>query len=174
MIVVARIGAAHGLKGEVRVKAFTGLPEGIAAYGPLSAADGRVFEIETLRPAAGKSGDMLVVRFKGVADRNAAEALNGVELFIPRERLPAPEADEFYHADLIGLAAVTSSGEELGTVVRVENFGAGDLLELAPRRGKTLLIPFTHAVVPEVDLAGKRLVVNPPPGLLDKEGEDEP
>jgi 16S rRNA processing protein RimM len=172
MIVVARIGAAHGLKGEVRVKAFTGSPEDISAYGPLSTADGRTFVVETLRPAAGKSADMLVVRLKGVADRNAAEALNGVELFIPRERLPAPEADEFYHADLIGLGAVTSGGEQLGTVVRVENYGAGDLLEVAPRRGKTLLVPFTRAIVPEVDLAARRIVIDPPPGLLD-DAEDE-
>lgn len=173
MIVVARIGAAHGLKGEVRVKAFTGSPADIAAYGPLTAADGRTFEVTALRPAAGTSADMLVVHFKGVADRNAAEALNGVELFIPRERLPKPEADEFYHADLIGLTAVTSAGEELGTVVRVENYGAGDLLEVAPRRGKTSLIPFTRAVVPEVDLTGKRVVVDPPPGLLTEEDEDK-
>lgn len=172
-VLVGRIGAAHGIRGEVRVKAFTGNAGDLAAYGELRSADGRVFAIEAARPAAGTSPDMLVVRFTGIATRNAAEALNGVELFVPRERLGGTEADEYFHADLIGLAAVTIAGETLGTVIRVENYGAGDLLEVAPRRGETLLVPFTKAVVPVVDLAGGRVVVDPPPGLLDDGGDSE-
>ena len=98
---------------------------------------------------------MLVVRFKGITDRNQAEALNGLELSIPRDRLPPPAEDEYYHADLIGLAAITLSGETLGTVIAVHNYGAGDLLEVAPSRGETLLVPFTREVVPEVVSAGR-------------------
>lgn len=174
MVLVARVGAAHGIKGEVRVKPLTADPHAITAYGPLEAADGRRFEIAAARPAAGTSPDMLVVRFKGIATRNEAEALNGTELFVARERLPEAGADEFYHADLIGLAAVTTAGETLGTVVGVPNYGAGDLLEIAPSRGPSLLVPFTRAVVPEVDLAANRVVIAPPPGLLeDADDEDE-
>jgi 16S rRNA processing protein RimM len=175
-ILVARIGAPHGLKGEVRVKALTADPLSLKDYSPLLAGDGRLFHVETARPA-GASPDVLIVRFRGIGDRNAAESLNGSELFIPRGRLPAPaDEDEFYHADLIGLAATTVAGEDLGTVVAVHNFGAGDIVEIAPRRGPTLLVPFTRAVVPVVDIAGGRLLVDPPPGLLDEaqpeEGED--
>jgi 16S rRNA processing protein RimM len=175
-VLVARIGAAHGLKGEVRVKALTADPLSIRDYSPLADRDGRLFHVDAARPA-GASPDMLIVRFRGVGDRSGAEALNGTELFISRDRLPEPaDEDEFYHADLIGLAAATISGAELGTVVAVHNFGAGDILEVAPRRGPTLLIPFTRTVVPAVDLEAKRLVVDPPPGLLDEakpeEGED--
>jgi 16S rRNA processing protein RimM len=165
---VARIGAAHGIKGEVRVKSFTAEPLALAAYGPLEAADGRRFTITAARPA-GASPDMLVVRFQGIADRNAAEALNGLELTVPRERLPEPDEDEFYHADLIGLDAVTPSGAPLGTVVAVPNYGAGDLLEIAPPRGPSLLIPFTRAAVPEIDLSARRVTVDPPAEV----GEDE-
>jgi 16S rRNA processing protein RimM len=172
MVLVGRIGAAHGIRGEVRVKAYAEDPAGLARYSPLASADGRAFAIDAVRPAAGGSPDMLVVHFTGIDTRNAAEALNGTELFVPRDRLGATEADEYFHADLIGLAAVTIAGLPLGIVVRVQNFGAGDLLEVAPRRGETLLIPFTRAIVPEVDLAGGRVVVDPPPGLLDDQEEE--
>lgn len=171
-VLVARIGAAHGIRGEVRVKAFTADPADIATYGPLEAADGRRFEVAGLRPAAGTSPDMLVVRLKGVTDRNAAETLNGLELSIPRDRLPPAEEDEYYHADLIGLAAVTTGGEALGTVIGVHNYGAGDLLEIAPRRGETLLVPFTRTIVPVVDIAAGTVTVDPPPGLVEPPGED--
>ena len=172
-ILVARIGAAHGLKGEVRVKALTADPLSLKRYSPLAASDGRRFHVEAARPA-GASSDMLVVGFRGIADRSAAEALNGIELFIPRDRLPEPaDEDEFYHADLIGLAASTKAGETLGTVIAVHNFGAGDIIEVAPRRGATLLVPFTRAVVPEVDLKAKRLLIDPPPGLFDEAGPED-
>jgi 16S rRNA processing protein RimM len=167
-VLIARIGAAHGIKGEVRVKAYTADPQSIGAYGPLEAPDGRTFEVASLRPTAGPASDMLVVRFKRVPDRNAAEALNGIELSVARDRLPPAEADEYYHADLIGLEAVTADGAGLGTVIAVHNYGAGDLLEIAPKRGETILVPFTRAVVPEVDLAARRLIIEPPEGLLNE------
>jgi 16S rRNA processing protein RimM len=167
IVVVGRIGAAHGIKGEVRVKSFTAAPLDLTAYGPLTAGDGRCFTIRAARPA-GASPDMLVVRFEGVDDRNTAERLNGIDLSVPRERLPEPGRDEFYHADLIGLDAVTLDGAPLGTVIGVPNYGAGDLLEIAPSRGPTLLIPFTRAAVPEIDLAARRVVVDPP---VEVEGE---
>jgi 16S rRNA processing protein RimM len=160
-IVVGRIGAAHGIKGEVRVKSFTAAPLQLAGYGPLQAADGRTFTVVAARPA-GASPDMLVVRFAGIGDRNAAEALNGLDLSVPRDRLREPEPDEFYHADLIGLDAVTPAGVPLGTIVAVPNYGAGDLLEIAPPKGPTLLVPFTRVAVPEVDLVAGRVIVSPP------------
>ncbi len=172
-VLVARIGAAHGIRGEVRVKAFTADPADIAAYGPLEAPNGRRFEVAGLRPAAGTSPDMLVVRLKGVTDRNTAETLNGLELSIPRDRLPPADEDEYYHADLIGLAATTTGGEPLGVVIGVHNYGAGDLIEIAPRRGDTLLVPFTRAIVPVVDIAAGTVTVDPPPGLIEAAGEDE-
>jgi 16S rRNA processing protein RimM len=171
-VVVAQVGAAHGVKGEVRLKSFTAVPMDVAAYGALEAADGRLFEIETARPAAAPAGDMLVVHFRGIEDRAAAEALNGVELSVPRARLPEAGDDEFYHADLIGLTAETVSGETLGTVIAVQNYGAGDLLEIAAPGAMPVLIPFTRAAVPTVDVAGGRVVVDPPAGLLEESGEE--
>jgi 16S rRNA processing protein RimM len=174
MVLVAQFGAAHGIKGEVRLKSFTQDPLAVADYGPLTASDGRSFEIEAARAAAGSSSpDMLIVRLKGIRDRNAAEALTGLEVSVPQDRLPPAEEGEYYHADLIGLAAVTPSGTVLGTVVGVPNYGAGDLLEIAPKTGSTILVPFSDAVVPEVDITGGRVVVDPPRGLLDEVDEEE-
>jgi 16S rRNA processing protein RimM len=157
-ILLATIGAAQGVKGEVRVKALNADPLSLGAYGLLAGDDGRVFEIERLRPAKG----VVIVKFRGVDDRNAAEALNCVNLYVDRARLPAPEADEFYHADLIGLAAIKANGDPLGTVIAVHNFGAGDMLEIAPSRGKTILVPFTKKAVPVVDIAAGTLTIVPP------------
>jgi 16S rRNA processing protein RimM len=159
-ICVAQIGAPHGVRGEVRIKSFTAEPMALADYGVLSTEDGaRIFEIAALRPAK----DVLVARLAGIADRDAAEALRNLRLYVPRDRLPAAEEDEFYHADLIGLAAVRLDGTPLGTVAALHNFGAGDLIEIAPAEGgPTLLLAFTKAVVPEVDVAGGRIVVDPP------------
>lgn len=162
-VVVAEFGAPHGIKGEVRLKSFTADPLSVADYGPLQAEDGRVFEIAAARPAAGSSSpDMLVVRIKGVGDRNGAEALKGLRLSIPFDRLPPAQDGEYYHADLVGLSAMTPDGETVGTVVGVHNYGAGDLLEIAPARGPTLLVPFSDAHVPDVDVAGGRVTVVPP------------
>lgn len=158
-VCVGRIGAAHGLRGEVRLKSFTADPMAIASYGALESEDGALsLEIEHVR--AGK--DMLVARFKGVGDRTAAERLCNLDLYVPRARLPATEAEEFYHADLIGLTAVTADGAELGSVIAVYNFGAGDMLEIRLQAGgQTLLLPFTETAVPGVDIAGGRIVVAP-------------
>jgi 16S rRNA processing protein RimM len=155
---VARIGAAHGVRGEVKLWSFTEEPLAVANYGPLETEDGkRRFEIETLRPAK----DHLVVRLKGIGDRDAATSLRNLDLFVARERLPPIEAaDTFYHADLIGLAAVTETGAALGTVAAVHNFGAGDLIEIAlSAGGEPLLLPFTEEIVPKIDLKGKQIVV---------------
>ena len=148
----------------MRLKAFTADPAAVTQYGPLQAEDGRSFEIAALRP--GK--DMLIARLKGVADRNAAEALRNLRLYVPRDRLAEPEEDEFYYADLVGLAVTTPDGNSLGTAISVQNFGAGDLLEIAPSAGgPSMLVPFTKAAVPVVDLAGRRIVIDPPEGLFD-------
>lgn len=156
LILIARIGAPHGVKGAVRVKAFTGDPAAIGDYGPLVSKDGRAFAIIHMRPEK----SVAIVSFAGIDGRDAAQALNGTELYIRRSALPASDdADEFYHADLIGLVAVTPDGERLGTVIGVHDFGAGDMLEVEQAGGKTLLLPFTRAVVPQIDLAGGRLVV---------------
>lgn len=157
-ICVARIGAAHGVRGEVRLWSFTQDPAAITDYGPLQTEDGRrSFEIESLRPAK----DHFVARLTGVDDRNAAEALRNIELYIPRDRLPAIEdEDTWYHADLVGLDAVSPEGVAIGTVSAILNFGAGDLIEIRPALGgEAMLLPFTEAIVPEIDIAGRRIVV---------------
>jgi len=170
-ICLGQIGAAHGVGGEVRLRSFTADPAAIADYGPLETEDGRAFEIESLRPAK----DHFIARLAGVSDRNAASALANTKLYVPRARLPEPdEADEFYHADLIGLAAVDAAGRRFGTVLAVHNFGAGDLIEVKPDAGgKTELLPFDEATVPVVDIAGGRIVVNPFP-LAEESGEAKP
>jgi 16S rRNA processing protein RimM len=167
-ICVARIGAAHGVRGQVRLWTFTEDPLGVKTYGLLSTKDGsRQFEVTHVREAK----DHLVATLKGITTRDDAERLNGVELYIAREKLPATEEGEYYHADLIGLAAVTAADEPLGRVVAVHNFGAGDIIEIAPSRGPTLLLPFTNAVVPTVDLAGGRVVIELPQEIEGDDGE---
>ena len=159
-ICLGQIGAAHGVRGEVRLRSFTADPEAIAGYGPLETDDGRIFEIESLRPASGH----FVATFAGISSRSAAEKLVNIKLYVPRERLPEPAAnDEFYHADLVGLAVVDRAGLEIGSVVAVHNFGAGDLIELRLNASnKTELVPFDEATVPEIDLAAGRIVVELP------------
>ena len=163
-ILLGVIGAAHGIRGEVRVKSYTDEPMALAGYGPLTDEAGRTVEIVNARPA---KADMLVVRIKGVGDRNGAEALNGVKLYVGRDCLPEPDEDEFYHADLIGLAAETPDGTPLGTVRTVEDHGAGDILDIASAGGgPALMVPFTRAVVPRIDIAGGRIVVDPPHEII--------
>jgi 16S rRNA processing protein RimM len=165
-VCVARIGAAHGVRGAVKLWTFTEDPLAVQSYGPLMTKDGaRQFEIANVREAK----DHLVASFKGIATRNDAEKLNGIELYVPREKLPATDDDEYYHADLIGLAAVNAADELLGRVVAIHNFGAGDIIEIAPPKGATMLLPFTNAVVPTVDIAGGRVVVELPQEI---EGEE--
>jgi 16S rRNA processing protein RimM len=158
-VLIAQIGAAHGVRGEVRLKAFTEDPLDVASYGPLETEDGRRIEIEALRPAK----EVLVVRLKGVADRNAAEALKNQRLYVSRDKLPPPDDDEFYYADLIGLSAVTADGAAFGVVKAVHNFGAGDLIEIEPAGGgETVMLAFNETTVPSVDIAGSKIVVAPP------------
>jgi 16S rRNA processing protein RimM len=171
-VCVGRFGAPHGVRGEVRLQSFTGDPMAIADYGPLESKDGKLtFEIEALRPAK----NVLVARLKTITDRDAAEKLRNVELYVARDRLPAPETDEFYHADLIGLAAVDTAGHELGSVVAAHDFGAGDILELrVPGASNTVMLPFTAETVPQVDIANGRIVIDPPQGLLKDNGVGGP
>ena len=167
-ICVARIGAAHGVRGAVKLWTFTEDPFAVKEYGPLTTRDGaRQFEVTHVREAR----DHLVATLKGIATREDAERLNGIELYIAREKLPATDDDEYYHADLIGLAAVNAANEPLGRVTAIHNFGAGDIIEIAPTQGPTMLLPFTNAVVPTVDLAAGRVVIELPAEI---EGDDVP
>jgi 16S rRNA processing protein RimM len=158
-VCVGQIGAPHGVRGEVRLRSFTADPEAIAGYGPLETEDGRILEIESLRPAK----DHFVATLSGIGDRDAAEQLATLKLYVPRDRLPAlVETDEFYHADLIGLAVFNKAGEQLGTVLAIHNFGAGDLIEVRlAAGGKTELVPFNERNVPTVDIAAGRIVIEP-------------
>ncbi len=150
----------------LRRRTFTEDPLAVKCYGPLTTKDGaRQFEVAAARQAK----DHLVATLKGVTTREEAERLNGLELYVAREKLPATDEDEYYHADLIGLAAVTAADAPLGRVVAIHNFGAGDIIEIAPPHGATLLLPFTNAVVPTVDLAGGRVVIELPGEI---EGDD--
>ena len=158
-ICVARIGAAHGVRGAVKLWTFTEDPLAVTRYGQLMTKDGaRQFEVTHVREAKGH----LVATLKGIATREEAERLNGVELYVAREKLPATSEDEYYHTDLIGLAAVNAAGEPLGRVIAIHNFGAGDIIEIAPPNGATMLLPFSNAVVPTVDLEGGRVVIELP------------
>lgn len=163
-ILVGEIGRPHGVRGLVKLRSFTTDPDAIAAYGPLTDATGaRAFAV-TLLPAG-------IARIEGVADRDAAARLTGTRLFVARDALPAPDAEEYYLADLVGLAAVTVDGAALGTVRAVEEHGAGAFLVLDGPRGEAL-IPFTHAAVPEVDIAAGRITVAPPAEITIAPGED--
>lgn len=157
-IVLGVILGAHGVRGQVRIKSFTEDPGDLVAYGPLSDAKDRLFDLEV----TGRSRGLLLAKVSGIGDRDQAQALAGTKLGVYRESLPEPEdADEFYHADLIGLTALAEGGRVLGKVVAVHDFGAGDLLEISAEDGTELLVPFTAKAVPEVDLDGGRLMVHP-------------
>lgn len=161
---MGEVVGVHGVKGVVRVRSFTEDPEAVAAYGPLQdERGGRLI----LHPV-GRAKGLVLARIEGVTDRTQAESLRGTRLYVERAALPAiAESEAYYHADLIGLAAESAEGEALGRVAAVHDFGAGDLLEIetAPRAGRrtgeSLLVPFTRAAVPEVDLAAGRVVVRP-------------
>ena len=159
-ILVGIVGAPHGLKGEVRVKCLTAEPLALKDYGPLQdEAGGRAWRVLALRPI---KDDMCAARLEGVDDRDAAHALTHTKLYALRANMPAPAEGEYFHADLIGLRAETRAGEPIGTVRAVHNFGAGDLLDIAPPHSDTFFLPFTDAVVPTVDIAGGRVIVEPP------------
>jgi len=163
------IVGARGLKGEVRIKSFTHEPEDVAAYGTLiDQAGDRQFDLRV----TGKVKGLVIGRIAGIADRDAAEALKGQELYLPRSALPAPEDETYYHADLIGLVAETAEGEALGSVRAVYDFGAGDVLEIAGGGHGTVMVPFTRNTVPKLDMAAGRLVIDPPDGLLEPPDEE--
>ncbi|HVV93059.1 MAG TPA: ribosome maturation factor RimM [Hyphomicrobiales bacterium] len=174
-ILVGVFGAPHGVRGAVRLKSYTQDPRAILGLGPLDAEDGRAFGVTLVRPAG---EEMLIVRVAGIADRDAAAALTNTRLYVPRSAFPqAADGEEFYYADLLGLPVESREGEPLGSVVGVEDFGAGDLLEIAPAGGgPTAWLPFTRAFVPVVDLVGRRLVAAPPVewGTPANEDEEEP
>ncbi len=167
LVLLATIGAPHGVKGEVRVKTFTADPEGLADYGALRSGDGRRFKIKRMRP----DKTVMVVKFEGLNCREEAEEVRGIDLFVERHRLPPVEDDdEYYVTDLIGLACVDESGAALGTVGAVEDFGAGDVLEIERHGGKPLLVSFTRANIPHVDLSAGQVTVVVPP----ETGEPQP
>ncbi len=154
MVCVGAIAGAFGVRGEARLKSFCAEPEAIGEYAPLTTEDGRSFDVKLTRAIK----DGFAARLSGIATREEAEALKGTRLYAPRERLPALPDDEFYHTDLIGLLVVDTGGAELGRVRAVHDFGAGDVLEVLG--GKELMLPFTRAVVPTVDLNARRIVAD--------------
>ena len=158
-ILLGAVTGAHGLDGAVKVKTFTETPDKLGAYGPVHAKDGRVFVIEAVRSTA---SDMAVARFDGVTDRTGAEALKGLELFVARAALPQTEAEEFYHADLVGLRVEDEAGRAVGHVRGIHNFGAGDVLDIERPDGGEALLPFTREFAPIVDVAGGRIVIAAP------------
>ena len=165
-ILLAAVTGAQGLKGEVKVKLFTETPEALAKYGPLRDGRGKSYEVISCRP--GKPGEA-VISFAGIADRGTAEALKGLELFVPRAALPEIADEEFYHADLIGLETQDSEGRVLGKVAAIHNYGAGDVLEVIRPDGDSMLLAFTRETVPTIDIPGGRIVVAVPE---DDEGND--
>jgi 16S rRNA processing protein RimM len=167
-VCVGVITGARGLKGELKVKSFTAEAKDVAAYGPVSdETGGRQFKLSV----RGMAKDQVVVSISGITDRNGAEALKGLQLFVPRDALPAAGDEEYYHADLIGMTARDADGESVGTVRGVFDFGAGDMLEIDRERGDTVFVPFTREAVPEVDLAGRTLIVSAPDGLMEPADE---
>lgn len=169
-VCLGAFAGAHGVKGQVKIKAFTEVPEDVAAYGPLSDEAGTRRFVVTL---TGRSKGLLLARVEGVGDRDRAQALSGTRLYVDRDALPAPEEEEFYHADLIGLAAVDLGGRPLGKVKAVHDFGAGTVIELEGGQGAPgLVLPFTRDTIPTVDLENGRLVIDPPAEAEGERGDD--
>ena len=163
-VCLARVATAHGVRGQVRLRCFTERPEDVVAYGPLTdRSGGRRYDL-TLTGSA-KAG--LLAKIDGVDDRDAALALRGLELCVPRAALPEPDEDEFYISDLIGLEARLPDGRPFGTIRQCANFGAGDVLDVVTEDGRVVSLPFDLETVPSVDLAARRIVVAPPSGLLE-------
>ena len=161
------IVGAHGIKGAVRLKSYTTDPADVQSYGPVEDESGqRRFSLSVIGEAKG----VVTVRIPGVTDRNAAEALKGTRLYVARDVLPEPEEDEFYYSDLAGLKATLEDGTPFGTVKAVFDAGAGDILEIARPEGESVLLPFTRRVVPVVDIAGGRVVIDPP---IESDSEEE-
>lgn len=159
MVCVASVATAHGVRGALKLRCYTEDPESVAAYGPVFDAGGReLFRLTVI----GRTKGGVIAKAEGIEDRDAAEALRGLDLYVPRDRLPATDEDEFYVSDLVGMEAVGQDGSVQGRIVAVHNFGAGDLIEVQPGEGDSRLIPFTREAVPEIDLVARRAVVVPP------------
>ena len=162
-VCVAVVAGAHGLRGALKLRCFTERPEDVAAYGPVFDRHGnRLFELQVIGPAPGG----VLARADRIEDRNAAEALRGTELFVPRSALPALPPDEFYYSDLEGMDALHPDGSRFGVVQRVDNFGAGDVIEVLADDGRRISLPFTRETVPSIDLERRRLVVQAPQELV--------
>jgi len=162
LVCVAVVAGAHGLRGALRLRCFTERPEDVAAYGPVFAGSGeRLFELEVIGATRGG----VLAQADGIGDRDTAEALRGTELFVPRSALPELPPDEFYYSDLEGMEALRPDGSRFGVVHGVENFGAGDLIEVRADDGQRVSVPFTRQTVPTIDLERRRLVVQPPEEL---------
>lgn len=169
-ILLGVVGGAHGIKGEVRIKSFTEDPTDIKAYGPLFDARGNRFTIRTARVQK----NVVVATIAEVTDRNAAELLNGTELFVDRSVLPEDDEDAFFQADMVGMTVETVGGEPVGTVIAFHDFGAGEVVEIKPERGPSVMIPFSEAAVPEIDVDRRVMVVEPvAAGLVGLSAEDE-
>ena len=165
LVCVGRILGAHGVRGLVKLASFTAEPESVAAYGPLTDETGRRrFEIALLNAQK----DHFLAKVAGIDDRDAAQALAGMQLYVERERLPPADEDEYYQADLIGLRVEQPDGTVLGSVAALHNFGAGDVIEIETGSGERPMVPFSRATVPIVDIPAGRIVVDPPPGLLSR------
>ena len=164
------VAGAHGVRGQFKVKPFTAAPRDIAAYGPVWAGERQL----TLSIMGMTAAGMVIVKATGITDRDSAAALRGTTLEVDRTAFPDADGDEIYHADLIGIAVETVGGETLGRLVALHDFGAGEIAEVKPAKGPTLLLPFDVAFVPDIDLAAGRVVVDPPDGFLDRSGEDGP
>jgi 16S rRNA processing protein RimM len=162
-VLVATFGAAHGIKGEVRVKYHTADPQALVDYSPLrDESFSRSFTFLSAR----KAGEVAIARVKDITDRNQAETLTHINLYAERSKLPPPDEDEFYHADLIGLRVEGPDGELIGTVQGIYDFGAGEMLDIRRPRRKGVMIPFTREIFPTIDIAGGRAICMPPKGLL--------
>ena len=172
-VCVGAIAGVRGLKGEVRIKSFTADPDSIAAYGPVATEDGKQTFLLTIKSRA---KGLLIARLDGIDDRTSAEELRGKRLYVPRSALPEPEFGEFYQADLVGLMAETNSGERLGEIEAVHNFGASDIIEIVcnnTNHEENIMIPFTNEVVPEIDIEGGRIVINLPSYVVTTEPSEE-
>ncbi len=177
MIVMGKFGAAQGLKGEIRLQSYTADPFAISTYGTLISKDGRQFEITHLRSAkANADKNILIARIKNITDRTAAEQLTNIALYIDRSLLGTPEDEnEYFHADLVGLNVETDDKTQLGTVLALFNFGAGDMLEIKPiEGGKSVMLPFTKAAIPEIDINNKRIIVDNAAFLSAKDDKPDP
>ena len=164
MVCLGVVVGARGVGGEVRIKTFTEAPEDIASYGPLTDQSGqKVFRIEDVRVIKGQAS----IRLQGVEDRDAAEALKGIELYVSRTELPETDEDEYYHSDLIGLAVLGQDEEEIGVVKALYDFGAGDVIEIERPEASDVLLPFNAEMVTDVDIKAGKVVVDIPEDLLE-------